>query len=174
MWRNESWIRVSTFFQVCLFVTCQRYLFFRIRFSHKLQSWSVTLCSLDVLSAELFRRRSSFLRGISSVFVCLCECRILQYGQMSMSSKSELGVQQTIRVKAEAKGDEGLLNLLTNGTVFYVGGYPDTFKVSIRKLFVRGGAFFHWSSLSFGFSALSDVVEVLLQMAGRFNWLSKR
>lgn len=44
-------------------------------------------------------------------------------------------VQKTTKVEVEAKGDEGLLNLLTNDTVFYVGGYPDTFKVSRRELF---------------------------------------
>nr|XP_057906923.1 laminin subunit alpha-5 isoform X1 [Doryrhamphus excisus] len=54
--------------------------------------------------------------------------RILQYGQMSMSSDSSDGDQRVTKADVEAKGDQGLLNLLTNDTVFYVGGYPRTFK----------------------------------------------
>ncbi|RVE71198.1 hypothetical protein OJAV_G00072200 [Oryzias javanicus] len=54
--------------------------------------------------------------------------RILQHGRMSMTYTSDQDVQETTKVKVEAKGDAGLLNLLTNDTVFYVGGYPDTFK----------------------------------------------
>ncbi|XP_027144166.1 laminin subunit alpha-5 isoform X2 [Larimichthys crocea] len=54
--------------------------------------------------------------------------RILQYGQMSMSSEASDGHQRVIKAYVEAAGDEGLLNLLTNDTVFYVGGYPSTFK----------------------------------------------
>uniref|UniRef100_A0A3B4YWT5 Laminin A chain n=1 Tax=Stegastes partitus TaxID=144197 RepID=A0A3B4YWT5_9TELE len=52
--------------------------------------------------------------------------RILQYGQMSMSSEATDGERVT-KANVEAKGDQGLLNLLTNDTVFYVGGYPSTF-----------------------------------------------
>uniref|UniRef100_A0A8D3CNT9 Laminin subunit alpha-5 n=1 Tax=Scophthalmus maximus TaxID=52904 RepID=A0A8D3CNT9_SCOMX len=53
--------------------------------------------------------------------------RTLQYGQMSMSSETE-GDQRVTKAHVEAGGDQGLLNLLTNDTVFYVGGYPSTFK----------------------------------------------
>uniref|UniRef100_A0AAQ6AFP7 Laminin subunit alpha 5 n=1 Tax=Amphiprion ocellaris TaxID=80972 RepID=A0AAQ6AFP7_AMPOC len=62
------------------------------------------------------------------LIVCLCECRILQYGQMSMSSEASEGDQRVTKASVEAKGDQGLLNLLTDDTVFYVGGYPSTFK----------------------------------------------
>ncbi|XP_044207309.1 laminin subunit alpha-5 isoform X2 [Thunnus albacares] len=54
--------------------------------------------------------------------------RILQYGQMSMSSEATEGDQRVTKASENAKGDQGLLNLLTNDTVFYVGGYPSTFK----------------------------------------------
>lgn len=54
--------------------------------------------------------------------------RILQYGQMSMSSEANEGDQRVTKAYVEAKGDQGLLNLLTDDTVFYVGGYPSTFK----------------------------------------------
>ncbi|KAA8582349.1 hypothetical protein FQN60_009089 [Etheostoma spectabile] len=53
--------------------------------------------------------------------------RILQYGQMSMSSEATEG-HQAVKADVEAGGDQGLLNLLTDDTVFYVGGYPSTFK----------------------------------------------
>ncbi|XP_061781861.1 laminin subunit alpha-5 isoform X2 [Nerophis lumbriciformis] len=54
--------------------------------------------------------------------------RILQYGQMSMSSDSSDGDQRVTKAHVEARGDQGLLNLLTDDTVFYVGGYPRTFN----------------------------------------------
>ncbi|XP_019728323.1 laminin subunit alpha-5-like [Hippocampus comes] len=54
--------------------------------------------------------------------------RILQYGQMSMSSEASEGEQRVTKAYVEAGGDQGLLNLLTSDTVFYVGGYPTTFK----------------------------------------------
>uniref|UniRef100_UPI0037E9B905 laminin subunit alpha-5 n=1 Tax=Semicossyphus pulcher TaxID=241346 RepID=UPI0037E9B905 len=54
--------------------------------------------------------------------------RILQYGQMSMSSEATEGDQRVTKAHVEAAGDQGLLNLLTDDTVFYVGGYPSTFK----------------------------------------------
>nr|XP_020511496.2 laminin subunit alpha-5-like [Labrus bergylta] len=54
--------------------------------------------------------------------------RILQYGQMSMSSEASEGDQRVTKANVEAAGDQGLLNLLTDDTVFYVGGYPSTFK----------------------------------------------
>uniref|UniRef100_A0AAQ6AMH3 Laminin subunit alpha-5 n=1 Tax=Amphiprion ocellaris TaxID=80972 RepID=A0AAQ6AMH3_AMPOC len=38
------------------------------------------------------------------------------------------GDQRVTKASVEAKGDQGLLNLLTDDTVFYVGGYPSTFK----------------------------------------------
>uniref|UniRef100_A0A3Q1JX64 Laminin subunit alpha-5 n=1 Tax=Anabas testudineus TaxID=64144 RepID=A0A3Q1JX64_ANATE len=53
--------------------------------------------------------------------------RILQYGQMSMSSEVINGGQTVTKADVEAEGDQGLLNLLINDTVFYVGGYPRTF-----------------------------------------------
>ncbi|XP_056241478.1 laminin subunit alpha-5 isoform X1 [Seriola aureovittata] len=53
--------------------------------------------------------------------------RILQYGQMVMSLDATEG-DQKVRKTVEAGGDQGLLNLLTEDTVFYVGGYPSTFK----------------------------------------------
>ncbi|XP_059188801.1 laminin subunit alpha-5 isoform X2 [Centropristis striata] len=54
--------------------------------------------------------------------------RILQYGQMSMSSEATEGDQRVTKAYVEAGGDQGLLSLLTADTVFYVGGYPSTFK----------------------------------------------
>lgn len=58
-------------------------------------------------------------------------CRILQYGHMSQSSETSEGEQQVTKSYVEAAGDQGLLNLLTQDTVFYVGGYPSSFKVGI-------------------------------------------
>ena len=63
------------------------------------------------------------------VCVCACVSRILQYGGMSMSSEKSDGGQEVAKARVEAGGDMGLLNLLTTDTVFYVGGYPPTFKV---------------------------------------------
>ncbi|XP_070695085.1 laminin subunit alpha-5 [Pempheris klunzingeri] len=54
--------------------------------------------------------------------------RILQFGQMSMSSEATEGDQRVTKAYVEAGGDQGLLSLLTDDTVFYVGGYPSTFK----------------------------------------------
>ena len=48
---------------------------------------------------------------------------------MSMSSEATEGDQRVTKASEMAVGDQGLLNLLTNDTVFYVGGYPSTFKV---------------------------------------------
>ncbi|KAK7884079.1 hypothetical protein WMY93_027202 [Mugilogobius chulae] len=53
--------------------------------------------------------------------------RILQYGQMSMSSEATEGDQRVTKAYVEAGGDQGLLSLLTDDTVFYVGGYPSSF-----------------------------------------------
>ncbi|KAM6924368.1 laminin subunit alpha-5 [Xenentodon cancila] len=53
--------------------------------------------------------------------------RILQYGHMSMSSETSEGTQRVTKAYAEAGRDQGLLNLLTKDTVFYVGGYPSNF-----------------------------------------------
>uniref|UniRef100_A0AAQ4S3F6 Laminin subunit alpha-5 n=1 Tax=Gasterosteus aculeatus aculeatus TaxID=481459 RepID=A0AAQ4S3F6_GASAC len=60
--------------------------------------------------------------------VCLIGCRILQYGQMSMSSEASQGDLRVTKAYVEAVGDQGLLNLLTDDTVFFVGGYPSSFK----------------------------------------------
>lgn len=54
--------------------------------------------------------------------------RILQYGQMAMSSEATEGDQRVTKAYVEAGGDQGLLSLLTDDTVFYVGGYPSSFK----------------------------------------------
>lgn len=54
--------------------------------------------------------------------------RILQYGQMSMSSEAREGDQRVTKAYVEAGGDLGLLSLLTDETVFYVGGYPSSFN----------------------------------------------
>ncbi|KAM6977721.1 laminin subunit alpha-5 [Aplochiton taeniatus] len=51
--------------------------------------------------------------------------RILQYGQMAMSS--ETSERRVTKADVEAGGDKGLLNLQSDQTVFYVGGYPSTF-----------------------------------------------
>uniref|UniRef100_H3CKA1 Laminin G domain-containing protein n=1 Tax=Tetraodon nigroviridis TaxID=99883 RepID=H3CKA1_TETNG len=58
--------------------------------------------------------------------------RILQYGQMSMSSEATEGEERVIKASVEAGGDQGLLNLLTDDTVFYVGGYPTTFSPPLQ------------------------------------------
>ncbi|KAG9332520.1 hypothetical protein JZ751_014618 [Albula glossodonta] len=52
--------------------------------------------------------------------------RILQYGQMSVSDDGT--VKRVIKADVQAGGDSGLLNLSTEDTVFYVGGYPESFK----------------------------------------------
>lgn len=48
---------------------------------------------------------------------------------MSQSSEASEGEQRVTKSHVEAAGDQGLLNLLTQDTVFYVGGYPSSFKV---------------------------------------------
>ncbi|KAM9752098.1 laminin subunit alpha-5 isoform 2-T2 [Menidia menidia] len=53
--------------------------------------------------------------------------RILQYGHMSMSSETSEGTLRATKADVQAKGDMGLLSLLTSDTVFYVGGYPSSF-----------------------------------------------
>lgn len=75
----------------------------------------------------LFTKHISCLLTLS---VCLIGCRILQYGQMSMSSEASQGDLRVTKAYVEAVGDQGLLNLLTDDTVFFVGGYPSSFKVS--------------------------------------------
>lgn len=69
--------------------------------------------------------------------VCPCGCRILQYGYMSMSSEASEGTQIITKAKQAAKGEQGLLNLLAEDTVFYVGGYPETFRVSAACVMQR-------------------------------------
>ncbi|XP_075883000.1 laminin subunit alpha-5 isoform X3 [Nelusetta ayraudi] len=54
--------------------------------------------------------------------------RILQYGLMSQSSEASEGEQRVTKSHVEAGGDQGLLNLLTQDTVFFVGGYPPSFR----------------------------------------------
>ncbi|KAM9343060.1 laminin subunit alpha-5 isoform 2-T2 [Pholidichthys leucotaenia] len=59
----------------------------------------------------------------SNVFNGITLERILQFGKMI----SHIGTQSFVAL-AEAQGDQGLMNLLTQETVFYVGGYPSSFK----------------------------------------------
>lgn len=40
---------------------------------------------------------------------------------------------ETTLANVEAQGDQGLLNLQSSDTVFYVGGYPKTFIVSSER-----------------------------------------
>lgn len=68
---------------------------------------------------------------MSCLFLCVAEYRILQFGLMSMSSEA-LDGDTTIKADQRADGELGLLNLLTDDTVFYVGGYPPSFKVSTQ------------------------------------------
>lgn len=58
-------------------------------------------------------------------------CRTLQYGQMAMSTDPE--GTRIVKQSMEAPGENGLLNLPAEETVFYVGGYPRTFTVSNAK-----------------------------------------
>lgn len=54
--------------------------------------------------------------------------RILQYGQMSIFvTKDSL---HEIKGDSKASGEQGLLNLDPQKVVFYVGGYPASFKVN--------------------------------------------
>lgn len=57
--------------------------------------------------------------------------RTLQYGQIAigLGEPDQDRVKKTTMGKLEVKGDHGLLNLPPEDTVFYVGGFPDTFKV---------------------------------------------
>ncbi|XP_035998362.1 laminin subunit alpha-5 [Fundulus heteroclitus] len=54
--------------------------------------------------------------------------RILQFGNMAVSSLIN-GVTVVTKAVGKTEGTEGLLNLLTDDTVFYVGGPPDSFKL---------------------------------------------
>ncbi|XP_072557894.1 laminin subunit alpha-5 isoform X1 [Paramormyrops kingsleyae] len=56
--------------------------------------------------------------------------RTLQYGQIAigLGEPDQDQVKKTTMGKLEVKGDHGLLNLPPEDTVFYVGGFPDTFK----------------------------------------------
>lgn len=72
---------------------------------------------------------------------------------MSMSSEGPEEIKRTFKADGTAGGDQGLLNLLTDDTVFYVGGYPSTFKVSAQttvcfccgdgSVMVKVGVFMH-------------------------------
>ncbi|XP_034027667.1 laminin subunit alpha-5 [Thalassophryne amazonica] len=73
----------------------------------------------EVLMAEDVHSKGSFSTVVLE--------RILQYGHMSMSSVTREGEQRVTKANVVAGGDQGLLNLLTDDTVFYVGGYPSTF-----------------------------------------------
>ncbi|XP_041858853.1 laminin subunit alpha-5 isoform X2 [Melanotaenia boesemani] len=53
--------------------------------------------------------------------------RVLQYGQLILTYERD-GTLRTIKAEVEATGDKGLLNILPSDTVFYVGGYPSSFK----------------------------------------------
>lgn len=52
---------------------------------------------------------------------------MLQHGLMSVSTDTSTSKYSNTTDKAE--GDQGLLKLPANDTVFYVGGYPNTFTV---------------------------------------------
>ena len=97
-------------------------------------------------------------------------CRILQYGQMSMSSEATEGEERVTKASVEAGGDQGLLNLLTDDTVFYVGGYPTTFRVNKsmnEPLFLYGIAvdlILCLFCFSLQFSLLCQTLKVVL------NW----
>lgn len=80
----------------------------------------------------------------------MSECRILQYGNMSMSSEGPEEIKRTFKADGTAGGDQGLLNLLTDDTVFYVGGYPSSFKVSAQTTvcFCCGDGLSHGESRS--------------------------
>ncbi|CAL8253378.1 unnamed protein product [Arctogadus glacialis] len=83
--------------------------------------------------------------------------RILQYGGMSMSSEKSDGGQEVAKALVEAGGDMGLLNLLTTDTVFYVGGYPPTFKPQLLTASLpAGGA---GETLNRGGLSLTHLVE---------------
>uniref|UniRef100_A0A3Q2PMX0 Laminin, alpha 3 n=1 Tax=Fundulus heteroclitus TaxID=8078 RepID=A0A3Q2PMX0_FUNHE len=58
----------------------------------------------------------------------LFQHRILQFGNMAVSSLIN-GVTVVTKAVGKTEGTEGLLNLLTDDTVFYVGGPPDSFKL---------------------------------------------
>ncbi|MEQ2157330.1 hypothetical protein GOODEAATRI_000718 [Goodea atripinnis] len=58
---------------------------------------------------------------------------------MSMSSVSQEQGEIVFKDDQEAKGDQGLLNLLTSDTVFYVGGPPDSFQAKVLCLAVLQG-----------------------------------
>lgn len=68
------------------------------------------------------------------MLICLCGRRILQYGEMSMASETAEGERRVTKAHVEAGGEQGLLNFLTDDTVFFVGGFPKTFKVSSADL----------------------------------------
>ncbi|TRY84024.1 hypothetical protein DNTS_013565, partial [Danionella cerebrum] len=52
--------------------------------------------------------------------------RTLQYGQMAMTKDPD--ETEIVKRALEAGGEQGLLNLPAQETVFYVGGYPSTFN----------------------------------------------
>lgn len=54
---------------------------------------------------------------------------------MAMATDSE-GTNTKIKSMV-AGGENGLLNLPAEETVFYVGGYPSTFQVSYELIFIQ-------------------------------------
>ncbi|XP_066526408.1 laminin subunit alpha-5 isoform X2 [Hoplias malabaricus] len=56
--------------------------------------------------------------------------RMMQYGQMAIGPD----VNRLSKVAVGTEGDTGLLNLPTEDTVFYVGGYPSSFKPPTEML----------------------------------------
>lgn len=58
-----------------------------------------------------------------------CALRTLQFGHMSVTVEKQM-VHET-KGDTVAPGAEGLLNLQPDDFVFYVGGYPSNFKVSL-------------------------------------------
>uniref|UniRef100_A0A3B4BCE3 Laminin, alpha 5 n=1 Tax=Periophthalmus magnuspinnatus TaxID=409849 RepID=A0A3B4BCE3_9GOBI len=71
----------------------------------------------EVLMAEDVKADGNFNRVV-----------LERYGQMYLTDRT--GDQRVTKAYVEAKGDQGLLSLLTDDTVFYVGGYPSSFNVS--------------------------------------------
>lgn len=108
------------------------------------------------------QNKPTFVCFLIYIYLFVADGRVLQYGQMSMSSEAE-GDPLVTKAYKEARGDQGLLNLLTDNTVFYVGGYPKSFKVrslllhciiveayeSVNTNIVLLGSCLHWKMWMF-------------------------
>lgn len=97
-----------------------------------LERWETCTPTHICLAQTLLTLFSSFIYFILLLYLCiLCVCRTLQYGQMAMSTDPDGA--KIVKQSLEAGGENGLLNLPAEETVFYVGGYPSTFSVSNAK-----------------------------------------